>query len=169
MVPTLKCPECQGERTIRKGVCFRCGYRESQSAQASGSPTPPMPMPIPEVVRSAPPTAPSPSSPSSPTAPTSSRGATSGDRLTGRINALGTPRTEVTTLSWGNALASVVTRLAFVLAVIIGVIAFLPLILIMLIMLMFFPGLRGVMTSPLRFLPGRGGQSSQSQREDVEI
>jgi hypothetical protein len=168
MVPTLKCPECQGERTIRKGVCFRCGYRESQPAPTSGSSTPAMPMPIPDVVPSAPPAAAVPP-PYYPAAPAASSGTTSGDHLNGRISALGTPRTEVTTVGWGNAMGGVVTKLALVLVVIVGLIAFLPLIVIMLVMVMFFPSLRAFMPNPLRFLTGSGRQSGQSRREDLEI
>lgn len=72
-------------------------------------------------------------------------------------------------MGWGSALGGVATKLAFVLLVIVGLIAFLPFLVIMLVAVMFFPALRGFMPNPLRFLTGSGRQSGQSRREDLEI
>ena len=97
-------------------------------------------------------------------------GAGAGNAIEGKITALGVPRTEVVALGPGDALARIVAKLAFVLVVVLVVVALFPFIVVLLILGLLLPGLRGLMPSPWLFLLGRGGgQNNQNQRQDVEI
>lgn len=172
---TAICPECGGERTIRKGVCFRCGYREKLPS-ASGQPKTAPAVPVEPVIATTPvqsvPVAPRPVLPYSPpkSASPSSTAVVGVKGTEGRITALGAPRTEVVALGPGDALARVTGRLAFALVMLLSIIALFPLIVVIVALSLVIPGLRGLMLSPWLVLRGRGaGRNGQDQRQEVEI
>lgn len=181
MAAAIFCPECGSENTIRKGVCFRCGYREPKPAsipKSSVSPTPSPPVVVPKPVPFTGPAASSPQPPSS--TPTTSGplpsyqvppGATSG-----KITAIGAPRTEVMEPHWGDSMAKVAGVLAIFVALVVGVVLLkwivallLPLIVILIIPILLFPRITGLMSHLVPPRLGPRGQRSKSDRQDIEI
>lgn len=164
------CPECNGERTIRKGVCFRCGHREPRAGTAGGSarPRPDPPSPAPPVPRQRPvvPTAPAPAPRPAPSSPVGGR---ADGRLVGTITSLGAQRTEVVVLTWGDALARVVARLGFLVGVVMMIIVLLPFVLLIGVLMLLFGSLRALLPGILAPLLSGGGRMGQPQQREVEV
>ncbi len=170
MVAPITCPDCGGERTIRKGVCFRCGYRLPKNERLPAESSRPEP-PAAESFRCEPPaaesfqTVPLPVEPTVVEAGPTNRATGTAGGLTGKITSIGTPRFEVVGLKWGGALAWLATKLALF----IGFLLLLPLVITFMVVMLVIPPLRGLAISPLFLLFGRGGSGGHPRSEDVEI
>lgn len=170
VVTISTCPECGGDRTIHKGVCFRCGYRVPKAPASPTAPQVPAPDPAP--------TAPLPRqggsgyvpAPSSSVPAPRSPSGSAAVGLVGEITSIGTPRFEVVELSWGDMLARIVGQLASLVALILGAIVFFPIIILLLLIMLLVPAARFLMPNPLMLMLGRrGGSGDQPQRRDIEV
>lgn len=172
VVTISTCPDCGGDRTIHKGVCFRCGYRVPR---APGSPTPAQ-VPAPSPSTPAPfPVPPQSGSgylpvPASPVPAQSSPPGSASVGLVGEITSLGTPRSEIVELSWGDTLARIVAQLASLVALILGAIIFFPIVVVLVLVMLLVPAARFLLPSPLMLLLARrGGGGEQPRRREIEV
>lgn len=165
------CPDCGGDRTIHKGVCFRCGYRVPRvpgppTAPPVPAPTVPAPLPVPPqqggsgYLPAQPPSVPAQSSPTG----SASVG------LVGEITSLGMPRSEIVELSWGDTLARIVAQLAALVALILGAIIFFPIVIVLVLVMLLVPAARFLLPNPLMLLLARrGGGGNQPPPRDIEV
>jgi len=177
MASSIVCPECGGQNTIRKGVCFRCGHREPKSTPLPVpapkpapvvTPPPPSPKPFPAPVFTPPPPTPSPSPVYPPTPAASPVSADQRNAVQGKITSLGTPRTEVVELKWGDILSRTAVSLTMLVLILWGLITFFWIVVIVLLIVLLVPPIRSMLPFLLMMRRG-GGKNNDSKPEDIEI
>lgn len=168
------CPDCGGKRTVRKGVCFRCGYRQPREA-TTVRPARPLPPPATSSPRaphwsSAPPQSPvvpTTPIPASRTGSTVSKKSQVEGHVVGRVTTMGMQRTELVVLKWGDLLTRTFVRLAVVVGAVVFVKAYLPFVIVVGLAVLFFASVRSFL--PVFLMPMLSGRGRERQRQEREI
>lgn len=168
------CPDCGGKRTVRKGVCFRCGYRQPRD-DTTVQPACPLPPPAtssPPVPHwsSAPhqsPVVPTTSTPASRTGSATSKKTQVEGQVVGRITTMGIQRTELVVLKWGHLLTRTFVRLAVVVGAVVFVKAYLPFVIVVGLVILFSASVRSLL--PVILMPMLSGRGRERQHQEREI
>lgn len=168
------CPDCGGKRTVRKGVCFRCGYRQPRD-DTTVQPARPLPPPATSSTPVPHRSSGSQQSPVVPTKPTpaSRTGAAASTKsqvdghVVGRITTMGTQRTELVVLKWGDRLTRIFVRLAVVVGAVVFVKLYLPFVIAIVLAILFFASVRSLF--PVFLMPILSGRGRERQHQEREI